>query len=132
MRKRRMPEEKLAKLVSSVDFQTIPSQWMPQLEKCFHQVLRHEYYLKSIPDNLALPRYRKVIIRIVYRLFSQVHPSKLEFSKSFMHPDPLIGQFMEYLIQEEIKRKQNLHENNPVTQYKIRSLLLRLKNELEI
>ncbi len=127
-----MPEEKLAKLVSSVDFQTVPELWLPQLERCFHRVLKHEYYLKSVPDNLALPRYRKIVTRIIYRLFCQVHPSQLEFSKDLMFPDPLIGQFMEYLIQAEINRKRKILQQNPVTRQKIRSTLLKLKSELEI
>jgi hypothetical protein len=132
MRKRRMPEEKLANLVSSVDFQTTSELWMPRLERCFHQVLMHEYYLKGIPDNLALPRYRKIVIRIIYRLLSQVHSSRLEFSKDLKFPDPLIDQFMEYLVQAEIKRKQKILHQNPITRQKIRSTLLKLKSEMEI
>ena len=112
--------------------QTIPELWMPQLERCFQRVLKHEYYLKSIPDNLALPRYRKIVTRIIYRLFSQVHLSQLEFSKDFVFPDPLIGQFIEYLAKAEINRKEKVLKQNPITRQKIRSTLLKLKSEMEI
>ena len=132
MRKRRMPDEKIAELVSEVDFETVSSHWMPQLEKCFHQVLKYEYYLNKIPDNLALPKYRKVVIRIVYRLCNQVHPSKFEFKLSVLNPDSVIAEFLVYLIEAELQRKQELFDANPVTTQGIRSMLLKLKREHEI
>ncbi len=132
MRKRRMPDEKLAKIVSGVDFGTIPDIWMPMFEECFHRVLTYEYYLTKIPGNLSLPKYRKIVIRIVYRLFGQVHPSKFDFSKNIQHPDPIIREFMDYLIETEIQRKRDIIHKNPLTQSTIKSLLKGLKSELEI
>ncbi|MBU2511128.1 hypothetical protein KJ966_07310 [bacterium] len=132
MRKRRIPDEKIAEIVSDVNFNTVSSKWMPNLEKCFHKVLKYEYYLNKIPDNLALPKYRKLVIRIVYRLFCQIHPAKLEFTRDIRNPDPIIGQFMDYLVEAEINRKQYILDNNPLTQDSIRSALFNLKREFEI
>ncbi len=132
MRKRRIPDEKIATIVSDVNFNTVSSRWMPVLERCFHTVLKYEYYLNKIPDNLALPKYRKLITRIVYRLFCQIHSSKLEFSRDIHNPDPIIGQFMAYLVEAEINRKQKILDNNPLTQESIQSALFSLKREFEI
>ncbi len=131
-RKRRMPDEKIAEIVSNVNFQTVPDIWMPELERCFHDVLKFEYYLNKIPGNLALPKYRRLVTRIVYRIFCQVHPARLKFSKSLERPDPIIKQFMEYLVTAEIVRKKTMLLNNPLTQDSIRSALVNLKREFEI
>lgn len=127
-----MPDEKLAQIVSRVNFTTIPDLWLPKLEECFHRVLKYEYYLNNIPGNLSLPKYRRIVIRIVYRLLGQVHPSKLQFSKSIQHPDPVIKEFMDYLVEAEIRRKREAINKQPLSQPLIRSLLKGLKNELEI
>lgn len=127
-----MPDQKLAELVATVDFGLDPKLWMPTFEQCFHTVLKYEHYLKKVPDNLALPKYRKIVVRIVYRLFSQVDPSLFKFSKSLQAPDPVILEFMEYLADAEAKRKRELLANNPLTRSRIRSLLELLKNEREL
>ncbi len=127
-----MPDEKLAEIVSGVDFSTIPDHWFPRLEECFHRVLKYEYYLNKVPGNLSLPKYRRIIIRIVYRLLGQVHPSKFQFSRSIQHPDPVIREFMDYLVEAEIRRKRAVINRQPLSQPLIRSLLKGLKDELEI
>ena len=127
-----MPDEKLVEIVSEVDFGMVPDIWMPKLEKCFHQVLIYECYLNKIPDNLALPKYRKIVLRIVYRLFNQIHPSQFEFSRSILQPDHVIQEFMDYLVEAEIIRKQEILKKYPLTQQWIKSQLKRLKKELEI
>lgn len=127
-----MPDEKIAELVSEVNFGTLETRWMRQMETCFHQVLTYEYYLKKVPDNLALPKFRKLMIRIVYRLFCQVHPSRFEFSKSIQHPDPILLRFVHFLIESEFRRKQTIIEKNPPTSKGIRRSLQILKREMEI
>lgn len=127
-----MPEEKLAEIVSRVDFAAASAIWMPQLESCFREVLRFEYYLDKVPGNLALPRYRKIVISILYRLLCQVPRSRFEFSRSIDQPDPVIGEFLTYLAEAEIRRQMDAVNQYPVTPESIRSLLKTLKHELEL
>lgn len=132
MRKRRMPDEKLAEIISRVDFSTSSLIWLPKLEKCFQEVLKYEHYLNRIPNYLSAPKYRKIVVRIIYRLMSQVAPSELNFSKDIKHPDPAIIEFMHYLAEIEIQRLQQVLNRNPITTKSIQSLLKSLKLELEI
>ncbi len=132
MRKRRMPDEKIAEIVKSVDFSKEIYTWMTQLESCFHRILKYEYYLNSIPDNMALPKYRKIIIRIIYRMLNQVPKNNLKFSNNIYNPDPIIKKILEYFIEAEFERKRQMIERSPITNKGIRLVLDQLAREFEI
>lgn len=132
MRKRRMPDERIAEIVSRIDFDDSPDRWFPKLEACFHKILKYEYYLTHIPDNLSHPRYRRLITRVVYRLLNQIDSPSLSFSGSIRFPDPLIKRFIEFLIKAELRRKQEMIRRNPVTMDGIRAALTQLKRKHEI
>ncbi len=127
-----MPDERIAEIVWHIDFKRNIYTWMAQLEHCFHTILKYEYYLTKIPNNLALPKYRKVIIRIIYRMLNQVPAGRVSFSNSINKPDLLIKQILEYLIEAEIARKNAILERNPVTMSQIRTTLTKLKYDFEI
>ncbi|MBU3917754.1 hypothetical protein KKA14_19675, partial [bacterium] len=118
-----MPDERIAEIVWHIDFSRNFYTWMAQLEHCFHIILKYEYYLTKIPHNLALPKYRKVIIRIIYRMLNQVPEGRLSFSNDVNKPDFLIKQILEYLIDAEVARKKAILERNPVTMSQIKMTL---------
>jgi hypothetical protein len=74
IQKRRMPREKIAGFTRIIEFDEEDSVWLPQFEAVLHKVLRYEFYLEKVPDNLALPRYRSIIVKIIFRILNQAFP----------------------------------------------------------
>ena len=52
-----MPEEKLDELAKNIDLGAKSSVWKAQFEKVLFDVLKYEYYLNKVPDNLTTPKY---------------------------------------------------------------------------
>ncbi len=127
-----MADEKIAGLMKSIDFEKKASYWMVQFEKRLHVILKYEYYLDRIPENLALPKYRYVIIRLVFRMLNQVPKDQLSFSRDLEKPDLLLKEILDYLGMAEIRRKKEILNRNPVTSKSIKSTLLRLRRDFEI
>jgi len=132
IQKRRMPEEKIAGYVKIIDFDRDPVIWMPQFEAVLHKILCWEFYLERVPENLSLPKYRAIIVKIVYRMLGQVPGQVLPFCKDIEQPDPLIKEILEYLRRAELRRKEELFQRYPITIQSIRTILVKLKEDLEI
>lgn len=127
-----MPEEKLAVLAKSIDFAAEDLVWMDQIEHVLFAVLRYEYYLSAIPDNLTIPKYRTVLIRIISRILSQSRKHKPVTSEGLELMTPRIKRIMDYLVESDFKRRQNLLKRFPITEEFIKKALLMLKREREI
>jgi len=132
VQKRRMPDERIANLVRRIEFEKEPDTWLPQFEALLHGILRHEFYLDRIPNNLTLPKYRSVLVKNIYRMLSQVSQEKHYFSKGVDLPDPLIQKILSYLRDSENRRREIVYNRYPVTAYNIKTILNKLKEELEI
>lgn len=132
IQKRRMSKEKIANFVRVIEFNQNPSVWLPQFEAILHKILRYEFYLDKVPDNLALPKYRTIIVKIIFRMFSQASKNVLSFSQDIQYPDIRINQVLEYIKGAEQMRKEALYERHPITTENIKSILVKLKDELEI
>lgn len=128
-----MPEERIAAFVQIIEFNKTPVYWLPQFEAVLHKILRYEFYLDKVPDNLSLPRHRAVVVKTIFRMLNQA--SKKDFSisrRDIQQPDPKIKQVLEYIKEAELKRKEALYQRYPVTTKNIRAILAMLKNKLEI
>jgi hypothetical protein len=132
IQKRRMPEEKIAGYMEIVEFDKAPAVWMEQFEAVLHKILRWEFYLDKVPENLSLPKYRAILVRIIFRMLCNVPNAKRSFSRQIDPPDPWLKEILDFLRQAEIKRKEALIRRYPITQENIRSILIRLKEDLEI
>jgi hypothetical protein len=132
IQKRRMPKEKIANFVSVIAFNQKSSIWLPQFESILHKILRYEFYLDKVPDNLALPKYRTIIIKIIFRMLNQASKDVISFSKDIQHPDIRIIQILEYIKGAEQMRKEALYVRHPITTDNTKTILVKLKDELEI
>ena len=132
VRKRRMPEEKLDELANKVDFGARNLIWKAQFEAVLFEVLKYEYYLNSVPDNLTIPKYRTVLIRLIFRILAQRSKQKPYSMAGIERFAPRIRQMMEYLVESDFKRRQNLLKRFPITEESIRNTLNTLKKEKEI
>lgn len=132
IQKRRMPGERIAGYVRIIQFEAGPETWLPQFEAVLHKILRYEFYLDRVPDNLALPKYRAIVVKIIFRMLSQAFPGDVAFSRNIQQPDSRIIQILEYIKQVEIERKQALYARYPITPGNIKAILEKLKEEREI
>ncbi len=132
IQKRRMSKEKITYFVRVIEFNQKSTVWLPQFEAILHKILRYEFYLDKVPDNLALPKYRTIIVKIIFRMLSQVSKDVLSFSQDVQHPDIRIYQVLEYIKEAEQMRKEALYVRHPITPNNIKSILIKLKDDLEI
>ena len=127
-----MPEEKLDELAKNIDLGAKSSVWKAQFEKVLFDVLKYEYYLNKVPDNLTTPKYRTVLIRLIFRILVQRLGRKPQSKEGIERLVPRIQQLMEYLIESDFKRRQNLLNRHPITLENIEKTLNILKKEKEI
>lgn len=127
-----MPGEKIAAYVQIIEFENDPEIWLPQFEAVLHKILRYEFYLDRIPDNLALPKYRAIVVKIIFRMLNQAFPSRSAFSRNIHQPDPRIKQILAYIKQAELDRKKALYNRYPITTDNVRAILQKLREEREI
>ena len=127
-----MPEEKLNELAKRINFNAEDFVWKAQFENVLFDVLKYEYYLNRIPGNLAVPKYRTVLIRLIFRILGQRSKRKPLIMEGIEQLDPRIQQMMEYLIESDVKRRQNFLKRYPVTTEQIMNILVMLKKEKEI
>lgn len=132
IQKRRMPGEKIASYVKIIEFGETPDIWLPQFEAVLQKILRYEFYLDRVPDNLALPKYRAIVVKIIFRMLIQAFPRKAAFSRNIQQPDPRIQQILEYIKQAELERKKALYSRYPVTTENVKAILKKLREEREI
>lgn len=132
IQKRRMSGERIAGFVDIIEFDREPGIWLPQFEAVLHKIMRYEFYLDKIPDNLALPKYRSIVVKIIYRMLQQT-PAGLEtFSRDIRQPDPRIKLVLDYIRDAELRRKEALYRQYPVTTENIKAILRKLQEEREI
>lgn len=132
VQKRRMPDERIANLVRAIEFNKAAETWMPQFETILRKILRYEFYLDRIPVNLALPKYRSIVVKNIYRMLSQASIGERLFSKNINLPDPHIQKILNHLKESETRRKEELYSRYPVTVHNIKLILNKLKENLEI
>jgi hypothetical protein len=132
IQKRRMPREKIASFVRVIEFNRAPAVWLPQFEAILHKILGYEFYLDKVPDNLAVPKYRTIMVKIIFRMFCQASEDVLSFSQDIQHPDIRINQVLEYIMEAEQNRREILYKRHPITTDHLKSILMTLKDELEI
>ncbi|MFH2130830.1 MAG: hypothetical protein ABIK68_10695 [bacterium] len=132
IQKRRMPEEKITGYVRIIEFDKMPDVWLPQFEAVLHKILRYEFYLDKVPDNLALPKYRAILVRVIFRMLNQAFPGRRGGTRNIQQPDPRIMQILEYIKQAELEKKKTLFRMYPVTMENVKAILKRLKKEREI
>ncbi len=127
-----MMGERIAGYVRIIEFGEISEVWLPQFEAVLHKILRYEFYLDKTPDNLALPKYRAIVVKIIFRMLNQAFPQKADFSRDIQQPDPKIMQILEYIKQAELERKKALYSRYPVTTENVKAILGKLRGEREI
>jgi len=132
IQKRRMPKEKLAGFTRIIEFDEEDSIWLPQFEAVLHKILRYEFYLEKVPDNLALPRYRAIVVKVIFRMLNQAFPGRSAFSRNIKQPDHRIQLILEYIKQVELERKKSIYDRYPITTENIKAILEKLRKEHEI